>query len=300
MLDLNFNHLRYFWMVAREGSVVAAADELLVSQPTISLQIKQLEQALKVRLFDRAGRRLVLTEAGKLVYSYANEIFQKGQELVNALHDRPQGRAIRLSVGILDVIPKTVVYKLLEPALNLPGGVSIVCREDKSDRLVTDLAARRYDVVLSDSPIGTALQVRGFNHMLGECGVSLFSEAKSAKRLRAGFPKSLNGSPVLLPTQNTAMRRSLAAWFEHNHLHPVVAGEFDDTATMASFGRAGLGIFPAPSVVEKEVQREHGVRLIGRAKNVQERYYAITLEPKVQHPAVVAICESARKELFSR
>ena len=296
---LNYNHLQYFWAVARAGSIVGASEELLVSQPTISLQIRELERALGRKLFERSGRRLVLTDAGRLVYGYANEIFQAGQELANALEHQPAGRSLRLSVGIVDVIPKTIVYKLLEPALQLDQPVRVVCREDKSDRLLSDLAARRFDVVLSDGPIGTGVNVRGFNHLLGECGISFFAEPALAARHRRKFPKSLDAAPMLLPTENTAMRRALALWFESQRVHPVVAGEFDDSATMNSFGRAGMGIFPAPTVVEDEVRREYGVRVIGRTNAVRERYYAITVQATLQHPAVVAIREAARKELFS-
>jgi len=296
---LNYNHLQYFWAVAREGSIVRAAEELLVSQPTISLQVRELERALGRKLFERAGRRLVLTDAGKLVYGYASDIFRTGQELVNALEHQPAGRALRLSVGVVDVIPKTIVYKLLEPALQLAQPVRVVCREDKSDRLLSDLAARRLDVVLSDGPIGTAVNLRGFNHLLGECGISFFASPELAPKVRRRFPASLDGAPVLLPTENTAMRRALGLWFDAQRVHPVVAGEFDDSATMTSFGRAGLGVFPAPSVVELEIRREYGVRLVGRTDAVRERYYAITGQAKLEHPAVVAVREAARKELFS-
>lgn len=295
---MNYNHLQYFWMVAREGSIVRAAEELLVSQPTISLQIRELEKSLGRKLFDRVGRRLELTEAGRVVYGYANEIFQTGQELFNALEQQPSVRALRLSVGVVDVIPKTIVYKLLEPALQLKQPIRVVCREDKSDRLLSDLAARRLDVVLSDGPIGTALNLRGFNHLLGECGISFFAAPELASKYRRKFPASLEGAPVLLPTENTAMRRALGLWFESQRVHPVVTGEFDDAATMTSFGRAGLGVFPAPSVVEEETRREYDVRVVGRTSAVRERYYAITVQAKLEHPAVVAIREAARKELF--
>src|SRR5688500_15740098 len=296
---LNYNHLQYFWAVAREGSIVRAAEELLVSQPTISLQVRELERALGRKLFERAGRRLVLTDAGKLVYGYASDIFRTGQELVNALEHQPAGRALRLSVGVVDVIPKTIVYKLLEPALQLAQPVRVVCREDKSDRLLSDLAARRLDVVLSDGPIGTAVNLRGFNHLLGECGISFFASPELAPKVRRRFPASLDGAPVLLPTENTAMRRALGLWFDAQRVHPVVAGEFDDSETMTSFGLAGVGVFPAPSVVELEIRREYGVRLVGRTDAVRERYYAITGQAKLEHPAVVAVREAARKELFS-
>ena len=294
---LNYNHLFYFWFVAREGSIARAAEELMVSQPTISVQIKELETALRHRLFERVGRGLVLTDAGRIAFNYANDIFSLGQELSNALENQPAGPALKLSVGILDVIPKIVVRQLLDPALHLPQPVRLICREDKADRLLADLAARRTDVVLSDAPIGTAVQVEGFNHLLGESGVSFFASKELAARLKKGFPRSLNGQPVLLPSDHTQVRRSLNQWFDSKRIHPVVAGEFDDSALMFWFGQSGTGVFPAPTVMETTVQRDFGVKLVGRAPDVRERFYAISIEPKLKHPAVVAVCEAARKSL---
>ena len=196
----------------------------MVSQPTISVQLKELETAIGHRLFDRVGRRLQLTDAGRIAFNYANEIFSLGQEMTNALEHQPAGRPLKLSVGVLDVIPKVVVRQLLEPAMRLPQPVRLICREDKADRLLADLAARRTDVVLSDAPIGTAVQVEGFNHLLGESGVSFFANSELAARLKKGFPKSLNGQPVLLPTDHTQVRRSLNHWFDSKRIHPVVDG----------------------------------------------------------------------------
>src|SRR6476661_918452 len=259
---LNYNHLYYFWIVAREGSIARAAEELMVSQPTISIQIKELETAVGQRLFDRVGRGLQLTEAGRIALNYANEIFSLGQEMTNALEHQPAGRSLKLSVGILDVIPKVVVRQILDPALHLPQPVRLICREDKADRLLADLAARRKDVVLSDAPI------------------------------KRGFPKSLNGQPVLLPSDHTQVRRSLNQWFDSKRIHPVVAGEFDDSALMFWFGRTGHGVFPAPTVIEADIRREMGLELVGRLRDVRERFYAITLDEKPKHPAVVAICRT--------
>ncbi len=295
---LNYNHLHYFWMVAREGSVIAASRELMVSQPTISIQLKELEAALGHSLFDRVGRKLVLTDSGKIAFSYANEIFMLGQELVNALEHRPIDRPLRLAVGIVDVIPKLVARRLLEPAMTLAQPVRLICREDTSDRLIADLAARRLDMVLSDGPIGSAVGLAGFNHLLGECGVSFFAEPAVAGKYRRAFPKSLDGAPVLLPTGHSAVRRSLDLWFESQHIHPLAVGDFDDSALMFAFGQSGQGIFPAPSVIEKTIQRELGVRLVGRTSKVQERFYAITVDEELHHPAVIAIRDAARGEIF--
>ena len=292
---LNYNHLYYFWMVARHGGVVRASEELMVSQPTVSNQLKELETALGRRLFDRVGRGLRLTEAGRVALNYANEIFSLGQELLNALEHRPAGPDLRLAVGVLDVIPKPLARQLLAPALALGQPVRLLCREDKADRLLADLAARRTDVVLSDSPIGTAVQVQGYNHLLGESAVSFFAPEGMARKYRRGFPRSLDGAPLLLPSEHTEVRRSLNLWFDARRVHPVVAGEFDDSALMFWFGRTGAGIFPAPAVIEEDLRREGGLHVVGRARDVRERFYAITLEEKPRHPAVVAIC-NARAE----
>jgi LysR family transcriptional activator of nhaA len=292
---LNYNHLYYFWVVAREGGVVRASEELLVSQPTISNQLKELEGAIGHKLFDRVGRGLRLTDAGRVAFNYANEIFSLGQELLNAMEHHAGGPALRLAVGVLDVIPKPVARQLLAPALELAQpAVRMVCREDKADRLLADLAARRTDMVLSDAPIGTAVQVQGFNHLLAESGISFFGTGRLAAQHGRGFPKSLDGAPVLLPTDHTQMRRALNAWFESKRIHPVVAGEFDDSALMFWFGRTGTGIFPAPTTIEAAIQREMGLKVIGRVREVRERFYAITLEENPKHPAVASICRSVK------
>lgn len=294
---LNYNHLYYFWVVAREGGIARASEELLVSQPTISIQIKELEQAFGRKLFDRSRRGLQLTDAGRVAFNYANEIFTLGQEMTNALEHQPAGRTVKLSVGVLDVLPKPVVRELLEPAMHLDPPVRLICREDKADRLLADLAAHRTDVVLSDAPIGTAVQINGFNHLLGDSGISFFASPPVAARLRRGFPKSLNGEALLLPTDHTQMRRSLNLWFDSKRIHPLVAGEFDDSALMFWFGQSGAGVFPAPSVIEGKIQREMNVKLVGRAPELRERFYAISMEAKLKHPAVIAVCDAAKKTL---
>jgi LysR family transcriptional activator of nhaA len=295
---LNYNHLYYFWTIAREGSVVAASEELMVSQPTVSIQLKELETRLGQRLFDRVGRGLVLTDAGKIAFNYANEIFSLGQEMVNALEHQPAERPLRLAVGIVDVIPKPVARRLLEPVMRLPQPIRLICREDKGDRLLTDLSARRLDMVLSDGPIGTAVAFEGFNHLLGECGVCFFAAPALARRYRPGFPRSLDGAPMFLPTAHSAVRRSLDLWFDSQRIHPLVIADFDDSALMFQFGQGGEGLFPAPSVVERKIQRELGVRLVGRAEKVKERFYAISLEEHPRHPAVIAVRDAARHEIF--
>jgi LysR family transcriptional activator of nhaA len=296
---LNYNHLYYFWMVARHGSVVRAADELLISQPTVSSQLRELEAALGRRLFDRAGRKLVLSDAGHLAFAYADRIFTLGQEMVAALEDNAGQQPLRLAVGIVDMIPKTVVRLLLEPATRLDQPVRMICREDKVDHLLADLSAQRLDMVLSDAPIGASARQRGFNHLLGQCGVTFFAANSLAERYKRGFPRSLNKAPMLLPSDTTALRRSLDIWFDANRIHPQVVGEFDDAALLISFGRAGEGVFPAPSVVTDEIRREHRVRIVGKTNAMQERFYAITPQDEPAHPAVLAIRDAARRELFS-
>jgi LysR family transcriptional activator of nhaA len=295
---LNYNHLHYFWMVAREGSMVRASEELMVSQPTISTQIKDLEAVLGHRLFERVGRGLALTETGRIAFNYANEIFSLGQELVNALEHRPAGRPLRLAVGIVDVIPKPVARRLLQPAMRMAQPVRLTCREDKGDRLLADLAARRLDMVLSDGPIGTSAGFDGFNHLLGECGVCFFAAPELAARYRKGFPRSLDGAPILLPTGHTAVRRSLDLWFDSMRVHPVVVADFDDSALLFSFGQEAEGIFPAPAVIQSHIQRVMGVRLVGRTEQARERFYAITPEENPKHPAILAIRDAARQEMF--
>jgi len=295
---LNYHHLLYFWVVAREGSIARASARLRLAQPTISGQIRALENSLGEKLFARSGRNLMLTEVGRVVSRYADDIFGLGRELMDTLKDRPIGRPVRFLVGVADVLPKLITYRLLEPALRLPEPLLIICREDHPDRLLADLSVHELDVVLSDAPIGPTVKVRAFSHLLGECGVSFFGAARLAARYRRGFPRSLDGAPFLFPADNTTLRRSLDQWFDSQGIRPRVVGEFQDSALLKVFGQAGAGVFPAPSAIEAEVQRQHGVRLIGRLEQVRERFYAISVERKIRHPAVVAISEAARRKMF--
>lgn len=296
---LNYHHLLYFWTVAREGSVARAAEQLRLAQPTVSGQIRALEEALDQKLFVRSGRRLVLTEIGRVVYRYADEIFSLGRELMDTLKDRPTGRPLRLNVGVADAVSKLIAYRLLAPALSLDQAVHVICREDKPDRLIADLSTHGLDVVLLDAPIPAGVRVRAYTHLLGESGLTFYGSKESAPKLRRTFPRSLHGQPMLLPTDGTAVRRALDQWLDGQGIRPLVVGEFDDSALMQVFGGAGAGIFAAPSVIDAEVRREHGVAAIGHTDVVRERFYAITVERRIKHPAVVAISESAKKELFA-
>lgn len=295
---LNYHHLLYFWTVAREGSVVRAAETLSLTQPTISGQIKMLEDALGERLFDRVGRRLVLTEVGRLVYRYADEIFTLGRELLDTLNDRPTGRPFRLVVGVADVMPKQIVHRLLQPAMDLPEGVQLVCREDKTERLLGALSMHELDVVLADRPMGPGVSVRAFNHLLGESSITVFGTKALAAKLRRGFPKSLDGFPMLLPTDNTVVRRAIEQFFDAQEIRPRIIAEFEDSALLKAFGEAGAGVFTAPTVIERDVSRQFGVTPIGQLESVKERFYAISVEKRLKHPAVVAISDAARHGLF--
>ncbi len=295
---LNYHHLLYFWMVAREGSIAQASKQLLLAQPTITGQIRALENTLGEKLFARSGRNLVLTEVGRLAYRYANEIFSLGRELTDVLKGRPAGRPVRLVVGVSDGLPKLIAYRLLQPALTLPEPVQIICHEDRPERLLAELATFGLDLVLTDAPVGPLVRVRAFSHLLGSCGVSLFATSSVAAGYRKGFPASLDGAPFLLPVENTTLRRSLEQWFEAQRIRPRVVGEFQDSALLKTFGEAGAGIFAGPTVTEKEVRRQYGVSVLGRIESVTERFYAISVERKLKHPAVVAIAEAARDQLF--
>jgi LysR family transcriptional regulator, transcriptional activator of nhaA len=295
---LNYHHLLYFWMVAREGSVTRASSELRLAQPTISTQIRMLEESLGEKLFTRQGRHLVLTDVGREAYRYADEIFSLGREMLDVIRNRAPGRALRLAVGIADVLPKLVVYRLLEPVRKLAQPVHLVCREGKPEPLLADLAIHKLDLVLADSPVGANTSVRAFHHLLGECGVTFFAKPTLAVRYRKGFPKSLDGAPVLLPVEGSVVRRSLGQWFEAQGIRPNVVGEFEDGALLKAFGAAGAGVFPSPAVIEKEVRRQYDVQVVGRVDSVRERFYAVSHERRLKHPAVVAVCEAAREELF--
>jgi LysR family transcriptional regulator, transcriptional activator of nhaA len=295
---LNYHHLHYFWLVAREGTLARASKELRLAPSTVSGQIHALERSLGERLFAKSGRRLVLTETGRLVYRYAEEIFTLGRDLRSAVEGLPVGRPSSLVVGVADVVPKLVALRLLEPALRQPEPMRLVCREDKPERLLAELAVHNLDVVLSDAPVGPSLRIRAFSHLLGECGIDFFATPDLAHAHKRRFPRSLDGAPMLLPTENTALRRSLDAWFIARGVRPKVVGEFEDSALLKVCGQTGMGIFPAHSVIADEVERQYQVRLVGSAEPVRERFYAISIERKLKHPAVVAISEEARQKLF--
>ena len=296
---LNYHHLYYFYAVVRAGSVSAASRELRLAQPTVSGQIKELEHSLGAKLFHRRGNRLVLTDTGSHVHKYAREIFALGRELQDSLAGRHDARAARLVIGVADVLPKLIVHRLLAPALRSDAKLHLACYEDQHERLLADLALYELDAVLTDTAIGPRSNFRGYSHLLGECGVTLFAKAALAARLRKGFPRSLHGAPFLLPLEQTSLRRALTGWFEQEGLRPSIRGEFQDSALLTALGRAGEGVFAAPSVIEREIKEQLGVSVVARLEDVRERFYAITVERKITHAAVRLVTEGARADLFA-
>jgi LysR family transcriptional activator of nhaA len=296
---VNYNHLLYFWVVAREGGLVPAGKVLRLSHPTISAQIRALEGQLGEKLFEKVGRKLALTEMGRVVYRYADEIFTLGREMLDTVKGRSTGRPLRLDVGVVDAIPKLVVQRLLQPALRLPEPVRLVCSEDSYETLLADLALHALDMVISDAPIPPGSKIRAFNHILGESGVSWYGAPALAAKHRRGFPGSLRDAPLLLPLETLPLRRSLDQWLEGHGITPRVVAEFEDSALLKTFGADGLGLFPAATVVEREVCAQYGVQLVGRVAEVRERFYAISVERRLKNPAVLAISEAARAELFA-
>jgi len=295
---LNYHHLLYFWTVMHEGSVTAACTKLRLSPSTVSTQVGKLEEILGGKLFSRVGRNLEPTDLGRLVFRYANEIFSLGREMMDTVRGRPLVGPLSLKAGIVNVLPKLIARKLLEPALRLPERVRLVCHEDKEERLLAELAMHNLDVVLSDSPVRKGLSIKVYNHLLGECGVTFFAGKKLARQFQSGFPELIDAAPMLLPLHMTTLREGLERWFESLNLKPMIVAEFEDSALMKEFGQNGHGIFAVPSVIEKEVQRQYDFRVIGRTDAVRERFYAISYERIIKNPAVTAITETARQDIF--
>ena len=295
---LNYHHLLYFYMVVREGGVGAAAQKLRLSQPTISTQIHALEEALGERLFTKEGRKLALTEVGKVVYGYAESIFSTGREMLEVLKGRPSGRRPRVVVGIAEVVPKLVAKRILDPIRRGPERMRMVCREESAERLYLLLGDHSVDVVITDAPLPPGSPVRAYTHLLGECGVTLCATKELAARYRRGFPRSLDGAPFLLPTDATSARRELDRWFEAQGIRPEIEAEFDDSALLKVFGEDGAGVFPIPSAIEALVRKQYDVTVVGRIPEVRERFYVISPERRLRHPAVVLMTERAREGLF--
>ncbi len=292
---LNYHHLRYFYVVAKEGSLARAAEKLHVSQPSISTQLAELEQTLGVELFRRNGRGRSLTDAGQMAFQYAEEIFMLGQELVNSLANRPSARALRLSVGVADSFPKLVTNNILAPVFSLPQPVNVVCREGKIEDLLAQLASHRLDVVLADEPAPGSLKIKTFTHPLGDCGVSFCAAGKLADTLRKDFPASLHDAPALLPTDNTGLRRELEQWFREIRVRPNVVAEFEDSAMMKVMAADGNGFTVLPTIVAEEAVARYGFRIIGATNKCRVHFYALTGERRLHHPAVLTITAQARQ-----
>lgn len=290
---LNYHHLYYFWTVAREGSISKATHILKLAQPTLSAQIKSLENALNEKLFEKSGRNIVLTDIGQMVYRYAEEIFSLGKELQDTLKGRPTGKPIKLHVGIADQLHKLIAFKLIQPVLKLKEEIRLVCFEDSPEKLLSDLAIHHLDIVIADSPIPPAVHIKAFNHLLGESEISFFAIPSLAKKLKKAFPQSLHHTPVLLPATQANLRRDLERWFEENKIFPKVVGEFQDSALMKVFGQSGLGVFAGSRIVSREICLQYGVEEFGRT-SLKEKFYAISYERKIKNPAVLAICQQVK------
>jgi LysR family transcriptional activator of nhaA len=296
---LNFHHLRYFWTVARKGGVRKAADALHVSQPSISAQLRLLEETLGEKLFRRSGRNLVLTETGHLVLSYADEIFSAGRELMSAVKQRPSERALRLNVGITDAVSKLITFEILKAAFHYTDPIHVICREGEIGPLVHQLQTHRLDIVLADEPASSTLKAKTFNHRLGRSGITFCAVPALAAKLRRKFPQSLDGAPALLPSENMGMRMALETWFDAQGIRPRVIGEFEDSALMEVCSSGGRGFTVVHTVVDRAALRHYGLRVIAKVKDCASDFYAITAERRVKHPAAVAITQHAYGEIFA-
>jgi len=298
MRHLNYSHLHYFWAVAREGSIAKASQSLHLTPQTISGQLKLLDEAVGQPLFNRVGRRLVLSDMGRLVFKYADEIFSVGAELANVVRSNQMAGPTTLNVGVVNSMPKLIAERIIAPAMMADDPIRVRCHESSLEQLLLELAVHRLDIVLSDQPMPDGLGLKAYNHRLGESGMSFFAARAGASRLRAKFPQSLNDAPMLLPSQNSALRRRLDDWFESQELYPRITGEFDDSALLKAFGEAGAGIFAGPTAIEAEICRMYRMAVIGSTAEIRERYYAISPERRLSHPAIVMITDTARSSLF--
>lgn len=297
---MNYKHLHYFLQVARLGGVRRASEKLHLSPQAISGQIQMLEESLGTPLFIKSGRGLVLTDVGRVVRGYAEDIFSTGAELEAAVREHPlKGKVLEFRVGVVDAVPKTIACRLIEPASQLPEPVRIVCREWKLDTLLGELALHRLDLVISDAPIPSTVSVRAFNHRLGSCGVSFFAAPSLIASSRGSFPACLDGAPMLMPAEDSAVGQRLRAWLQAKSLQPRLVGECDDSALAKEFGRRGMGIFVGPTVLEPDIEKQYGVRALGATDEVFEEFFAISIERRITHPCVTAITEAARNELFA-
>jgi LysR family transcriptional activator of nhaA len=299
MHDINYKHLHYFWVVANEGSIVNASRKLHITPQTISGQLSLLEERMGHSLFMKSGRSLELTETGRVVHRYANEIFELGKELNNVLRGSPAPGASDFIVSAASALPKTIVYKIIEPVLSLPLDINLTSKEGPISNILADLAVHEVDLVLTDTPLTSAYNVKAYNHLLGESDITFFAAPALANTLKGTFPQCLNDAPILLPTKQNAIRQTYDLWIERLQVFPMLKGQFDDSALMKAFGQAGLGVFFMPRIIEKEICETFKVQIIGRTDEIKQPFYAISAERKVKHPAVAAICNTARDIIFN-
>lgn len=299
MASLNYKHLRYFWMVARAGTIARACEQLHLTPQAISGQLRELEESLGVELFRRVGRGLDLTDAGRRILSYADEIFALGDELLEVARDQTLRKSLPFAVGIADSVAKSLAHRLVAPALSLPEPVRLICREGRLTTLLADLAVHRLDLVIADRQLPANLNVRGYSHLLGESSLAVFGAPALLDKLPTSFPALLDGAPFLLPGDDVAIRRPLEQWLVANRLHPLIVGEFDDSALLKAFGQAGAGLFAAPATIADYVCEQCHVRVVGRIESISDQLYAITTERRLSHPAIVCISEAARKSVFA-
>lgn len=299
MASLNYRHLYYFWAVVREGSIARATKVLNLTQPAISAQLRKLEQSLGEELLVKSGRNLVLTETGRMAYRYAEDIFALGRELTENIRGNVTDRPLHLTVGVSNALSKLLTYRLLAPALDLEPSVRLTLRDDRPDRLLADLAVNELDLVLTDAPLTPATNVRAFSHLLGESDVTIFGTPSLAAAARENFPRSLDGMPFLLPTENSTLRRSLEQWFDAEQIQPMGVAEIEDSGLLKVFGEGGAGLFASASAITDEVLSQFGVEVVGRAGVIREQFYGISTERRLRHPAVVAISDAARQSFLN-
>lgn len=298
MRHLNYSHLLYFWTVARDGSIAKASETLNLTPQTVSGQLKLLEESVGGALFTRVGRGLELSDLGKVVFSYADEIFTAGAELAHLVRGKAVNMPATLTVGITDSVPKLIGYRIIEPALTMENAPRVVCREGRLEALMADLAVHRLDAVISDSPLPATLNVRAYNHILGESDIAFFAPKRVARAAAKRFPLSLDACKMLLPATGTPLRRSLDDWFNRLDIHPRIVAEFDDSALLKAFGHAGAGIFPGSGAMDQVICRMYDVEVVGRTGDARERYFVISPERRLKHPAVLRISEQTRELLF--
>ncbi len=297
---MNFKHLHYFWATAKAGGIMRAGEQLNITPQTLSGQIKLLEERLGCALFRKSGRRLELTDEGRTALGYADQIFGLGAEMEAAIgHARAGGPVLDCRVGIADAVPKSIAYRLLEPALDVAQPVRLICHEGKFADLLGQLAIQRLDLVIADEPMNKQMSVKAFNHALGSTSMSFYGTPALRKTLKGKFPRNLDGAPMLVQGSASAVRQRLELWLTERRIHTRTVGEFDDAALMKAFGREGRGVFMSPTVLELETCEQYGVEVLGRTDELVEEFFAVSVERRITHPCVAAITQAARGRLFS-